>query len=49
MRANRRSETKPEIVLRSALHQHGLRYRERSSAPIRRRGQGPAGHRLHCS
>jgi DNA mismatch endonuclease (patch repair protein) len=28
MRANRRSGTKPEVALRSALHRHGLRYRK---------------------
>lgn len=28
MRANRRTGTKPEVVLRSALHQLGLRYRK---------------------
>ncbi|MEU0564754.1 very short patch repair endonuclease [Nonomuraea sp. NPDC005983] len=28
MRANRRADTKPEVVLRSALHRLGLRYRK---------------------
>ncbi|WP_326634652.1 very short patch repair endonuclease [Nonomuraea fuscirosea] len=28
MQANRRSDTKPEVVLRSALHRMGLRYRK---------------------
>lgn len=28
MRANRRSDTKPEVALRSALHRMGLRYRK---------------------
>ncbi|MGH3280761.1 MAG: hypothetical protein ACRDNW_16710, partial [Trebonia sp.] len=38
MRGNRRSDTKPEIALRSALHAMGYRYRKdfRLDLPLRR-------------
>lgn len=36
MRANRRADTKPELVLRSALHRAGLRFRK--DHPVRAGG-----------
>lgn len=38
-RANPRSDTKPEVALRSALHRHGLRFRK--DYPIRTGGGRP--------
>ena len=42
MRANRRSDTKPEIALRSLLHRSGLRFRKDYAI---RRSDGKA---VHC-
>ncbi|MDE2837026.1 MAG: very short patch repair endonuclease [Chloroflexota bacterium] len=42
MRANRRSDTKPEVALRSLLHRSGLRFRK--DYAIRR----PDGKAVHC-
>ena len=42
MRSNRRSDTKPEVLLRSLLHQYGLRFRK--DYPILL----PSGKRVHA-
>ena len=47
MRANRRTDTKPELALRSALHRPRLPLPQGLPARPGRRGQGPAGHRVH--
>lgn len=42
MRSNRRADTKPEVLLRSLLHQYGLRFRK--DYPILL----PSGRRVHA-
>ena len=47
MRAIRRTDTKPELALRSALHRLGYRLPQGLPAGPGRRQAGPAGHRVH--
>ena len=42
MRSNRRSDTKPEVSLRSALHRIGLRFRKDYAILL------PSGKTVHC-
>ena len=46
MRANRRTDTKPELALRRALHRQGFRYRKDYRLDLDG-GAGTPGHRVH--
>jgi len=46
MRANRRTDTKPELALRSALHRQGFRFRKDFRLDLDGRARGSGRHRV---